>query len=83
MKINRTVDRTIAMLEIISNHPNGLTLNEISDAMQIPISSAFDILHTLIDNDMIQKLHPKSKIYVLGVKSFMIGSKYVSVRDIM
>ncbi len=77
MKTNRTVDRTIAMLELISNNSQGLTLQEISETLQIPTSSAFDILHTLIDNDMVQKVQPPAKVYVLGVKAFMIGSKYV------
>ncbi len=76
MKINRTVDRTISILELISNNPDGLTLNEISEALQIPTSSTFDILQTLLINDMIHKIQPYSKRYILGTKTFMIGSRY-------
>ncbi len=83
MKINRTVERAIQMLELIGNTPKGITLNEIIEQMDIPKSSGFDILHTLIHNNMVQKLHPGSKMYVLGVKSFIIGNNYINKIEII
>ncbi len=83
MKINRTVDRAIAMLDLISNHQEGMSLNEISEIMEIPKSSCFDILHTLVSNDMIEPIGRDGKIYRIGVRSFVIGNQYMENRRVM
>lgn len=83
MKINRTVDRAIAMLELISNHQEGMSLNEISEIMDIPKSSCFDILHTLVSNEMVEPMGRDGKIYRIGVRSFVIGNQYMENRRVM
>lgn len=83
MKINRTVDRAINMLELISNHPEGMSLNELSEIMEIPKSSCFDILHTLISNDMVEPVGRDGKTYRIGVKAFVIGNQYMENRRVM
>lgn len=83
MKINRTVDRAINMLEIISNHSEGMSLNEISEIMEIPKSSCFDILHTLVSSDMVEPIGRDGKIYRIGVRSFVIGNQYMENRRVM
>lgn len=47
MKLNRTALRTIKILEYIANQKDGCTLLEITEALDIPKSSAFDIVKTL------------------------------------
>lgn len=83
MKINRTVDRAIAMLELISTHQEGMSLNEISEIMEIPKSSCFDILHTLVSNDMVEPIGRDGKNYRIGVRSFVIGNQYMENRRVM
>lgn len=83
MKINRTVDRAIAMLDLISNHTEGMSLNELCEVMEIPKSSCFDILHTLISNDMVEPVGREGKIYRIGVRSFVIGNQYMDNRRVM
>ncbi len=83
MKINRTVDRAIAMLDLISNHQEGMSLNEISEIMEIPKSSCFDILHTLVNNDMVEPIGRDGKFYRIGVRSFVIGNQYMENRRVM
>lgn len=39
--MNRTVERTLAILELIANSENGITLQEIAQAMDMAKSSAF------------------------------------------
>lgn len=83
MKSNRTVARAISMLELISNYHEGLSLNEICEIMQIPKSSCFDILHTLVDANMIKPTGRDGKIYTIGVKAFIIGNEYMRNKQIM
>lgn len=83
MKMNRTVDRAITMLDLMSNHQEGMSLNEISEMMEIPKSSCFDILHTLVSNDMVEPIGRDGKIYRIGVRSFVIGNQYMENRRVM
>lgn len=83
MKINRTVDRAIMMLELISNHSEGMSLNELCESMEIPKSSCFDILHTLVSSDMVEPIGRDGKTYRIGVKAFIIGNQYMENRRVL
>lgn len=83
MKVNRTVDRAISMLELLSYSPDGLTLNEICEEMDIPKSSAFDILHTLLNRHMVENVGKDIKSYRIGVKSFVIGNQYMESKQVI
>lgn len=83
MKLNRTVDRAISMLDIMSNYPEGLSLNEICEKMDIPKSSGFDILHTLANRNMIESVGRDAKIYRIGVKAFVIGNQYMESKQVI
>ena len=52
MKINRTALRTIDMLKLISKRPDGITLDEICEALELPKTSAYDIATTLVYSGM-------------------------------
>ena len=39
MKLNRTALRTIDMLKLVSKRPDGITLDEICTALDLPIRS--------------------------------------------
>lgn len=78
MKINRSIDRSIKILELISQSPRGLTLAEIQKLLDMPKSSAFDIVQTLLASNMIAPHHFDPKRYVIGIKSFIIGNSYES-----
>lgn len=83
MKINRTVDRAVEMLDLISNNQEGMSLNEICAEMDIPKSSCFDILHTLINSNMVEPVGKEGKVYRIGVRSFVIGNQYIENRRVM
>lgn len=83
MKINRTVYRTIEMLQLIASNPRGLTLAEIVDELDIPKTSAYDILLTLNHADMVCLIDQVSKRYVIGSKAFSIGSAFLRDYDIV
>lgn len=83
MKLNRTVDRAIEMLELLSRHPDGLSLNELVEALEIPKSSCFDILHTLVHNNMVESTGRDGKIYRIGVRAFIIGNQYMENKQVI
>jgi DNA-binding IclR family transcriptional regulator len=76
MKENRTVNRVLAILELIAKHDEGLTLGEIYRALDIPKATAYDFLQTLYAADAVYYKDPRLKNYVIGSKMFAIGSVY-------
>ena len=78
MKINRSVKRSIDILTIISQSKDGLTLADIQKFLDIPKSSAFDLVQTLLSTNMIMASGYDEKIYIIGLNSFLIGASYES-----
>lgn len=76
MRENRSVTRILAILELISQHPEGLTLGEIYRELDIPKATTHDFLTTLYKADAIYYKDPRVKNYVIGSKIFAIGSVY-------
>lgn len=83
MKLNRTTQRTIEILTFISKG-DGHTLVEIIENLNIPKSSAFDIIKTLLHEKMIvEDLHGDKIRYKIGINAFMIGSTYIQGVDMI
>jgi len=76
MKMNRTAKRTIEILELVSSSKESLTLAEITKRLQIPKTSAFDILETLVQTNMLYVKDGGTKTYAIGVKAYSIGNMY-------
>lgn len=76
MKISRTVMRAFKMLEYIADKPEGASLTDIVKEMNIPSSSALDIIQTLYTLDCIYCKDESVKNYVIGPKLYALGSQY-------
>lgn len=76
--MNRTVERTFSILRLIADSENGITLQEIADAMDMPKSSAFVIVHSLLELNYIKSDENNDKKYCLGIETFKLGSKYLN-----
>lgn len=76
MKVNRTTKRTIEILELIASSSEDLTLNEIATKLEMPKTSAFDILETLVALNMLYIKEHRLKTYAIGVKAYAIGNNY-------
>lgn len=76
MKENRSVSRILLILELISQHDEGLTLGQIYRMLDMPKATAYDFLQTLYKADAIYYKDPRLKNYVIGSKMFAIGSVY-------
>ena len=71
--MNRTIGRAYEALALLGSHPSGLTLKEITQSLQIPKSSAFDIVQILLGLKLAAISKANDKKYVLGVKFFHSG----------
>ncbi len=76
MRENRSVNRILAILELIAKHDEGLTLGQIYRELKIPKATAYDFLRTLYNADAVYYKDPRIKNYVIGSKIFAIGSVY-------
>lgn len=79
---NRTMQRGLGMLELLSAHPEGLALYEMAEALGLPRSTAFNLAHTLTELDYAWFSEDTGK-YSLGLKMFEIGSSAINRIDIM
>lgn len=82
MKINRTVERSVEILDLLSKEKKGLSIKSIIDIMQIPKTSAYDILETLVHLGMLEKTFGEENLYRIGLKSFQIGNSYYRDKEI-
>ncbi len=62
-------DRTLAILEVLSKHPEGLTLAEMVRTLELPQNSVFRITTTLHERGYVQR-RENDKRYVLTHKLF-------------
>lgn len=73
--MNRTISRTFEILNFIANN-DAVTLKEITANVKMPKSSAFDIVHSLLELNFIETNQYNDKKYELGIKAFALGQKY-------
>jgi len=81
VKSNKTISRAIDILEYIANINKPVSMATISKELAIPKSSSFDIMHTLVEKKML-KMNEETKEFQLDIKSFEIGSAYLSRNDV-
>ena len=62
MRINKSAARTIDILELFSKKGKPLTLTEISKTLGIPKTSAFDIIYTLLEKNILESDHGEQNI---------------------
>jgi len=82
MSINKSVVRAIHILNLLSKNRE-LTLSELSDFLQIPVSSTSDILKALIEEQMIEIANTRAKTYKIGIKNHLFGNAYLANLNIV
>ncbi|MDE6661172.1 MAG: IclR family transcriptional regulator, partial [Anaeroplasmataceae bacterium] len=55
---------------------DAVTFKQITDNVKMPKSSAFDIVHSLLELNFIETNQYNDKKYELGIKAFALGQKY-------
>lgn len=76
--MNNTVMKTIDILKLISNHKEGLSLAQIAKELNLPKSTVFNIVHSLVELEMLHTIDEPSPIYKLGIESLKLGLSYIN-----
>lgn len=71
--LNRSLSRGLDMLALLSEAPNGLALHEITRALDMPKSSAFNLIHTLLQKGYVVH-EAQTGCYTLSLRMFELGS---------
>ena len=69
------VQKTINILVYLSDHPRGSSLSTIARELNIPKTTTFDILKTLMTNDFVRFVNPGEKNYCIGAQVNAIGKR--------
>ncbi len=77
-KLNKSAERVVDLLVLLSNSSSSLTLNEICKTLGLPKSSAFELVQTLLYKNFIELDDPRLKTYRLGIGAFETGIAYLS-----
>ena len=79
---NRTLQRGLEMLETLSAHPQGIALCDLTRAMGLPRTTAYNLLQTLVYLGYAVPSADGGK-YVLSSRTFEIGSAGMRDQDDM
>ncbi|CAB4604226.1 unannotated protein [freshwater metagenome] len=76
----KSASRVMAILELVSTHPQGLTLSEICEKIGMPKSSTHELLSVLEHRNFLQLDHKKFRI---GIRVFELGQTASRNLDIL
>lgn len=81
--MNRTVRRAFQILKYVAKEEDGLTLTEITELLDCPKSSAFNIIQTLLNLDLLSESKSNNKKYQLGSETYVLGMNYYNRLDLV
>ena len=81
MKLNRTTQRTVEILKLISKMPEGATLDDLCEKLSLPKTSAYDIVTTLAEMGMVNVTRGQKQCYTIGLMAYRIGINYTNNLD--
>ncbi len=79
---NRTLQRGLEMLQLLGLHPEGLSLSELTQALALPRSTAFNLAQSLVALGYASHKSDTGR-YRLGLKMFEIGASALNQVDVM
>lgn len=80
MKRNKSAARAMDLLLLLAESKDGLTLLEIENALEIPKSSTFELVYTLVDKMFLEQ---KDRKFSIGINAFRIGFSYTEKLDLV
>lgn len=78
--VNRTLQRGLSMLELLSEHPEGLELHDIAKTLDLPKSSAHNLAQTLVSARYLSQ--DSAGRYRLTLKTFEVGAPVAQTTDV-
>ena len=76
------LDRALRVMELLSDHPQGLTMSEIADNLKIPKNSAFRITATMEHRGFLER-NPNTKAYCLTNKMTSISYSTIAEKSLV
>jgi DNA-binding IclR family transcriptional regulator len=76
----KSADRALAIVEFVGSR-DGVTFNDILEALSLPRSSGFGLLNTLVNSGWIDH-SSRTKLYTLGLRAWQVGQLYTGHRDL-
>lgn len=80
--MNNSTLRTLDILELLAQSQEPLTVTQVAQALNIPKTSAFDILAALQHKNFVRMADPRAKTYALGLGTYQVGMAYISRMDL-
>ena len=81
--MNKMIKRSVDILEYAAGHLDGFRISDVMHDLRIPQSSAFDIIYTLINCEMLEIKNERLKTFALGPKTYDIGYQYIKDNNII
>ncbi|WMJ80932.1 IclR family transcriptional regulator [Clostridium sp. MB40-C1] len=81
-EIVQSVDRSLSILEVLSDYENGLGITEISEKVNLHKSTVHRLLATLIYKGYVEQ-EDKANKYKLTLKLFELGNKKIQKMDLV
>ncbi len=81
--MNKMIQRSVQVLEYAAANPNGFRISDVMHDLNIPKSTSFDIIYTLIGCEMLEVKNEKLKTFALGSKTYDIGYHYIKDNSIL
>ena len=73
----QTIDRAVEILTVLSKHPDGITVSELSESMQLSLGTTHRFLMSLMENNLVMQ-EKSSKQYRLGFKILRLASNLLN-----
>ena len=73
---HKILEKSMLMLEAVSNHSDGISLTDLCNEVGIPKSSAHALLTTFVNLGYLRR-DPRTSLYHIGLKTFEVGARYV------
>ncbi len=77
----QSVERTLSILELLAEHPEGLGITELSRKMELAKSTAHRLLSTLVNRGYVEQKEENGD-YRLGIQCLVIASSLLNNLDI-
>lgn len=77
----KSADRTLAILDLLTEHRDGLTLTEIQRSLEFPKSSTYVLLMTMVTRGFLEQ-DSETRRFRVGIRLWQAGQSYVAVTDL-
>ncbi|MDR1521230.1 MAG: IclR family transcriptional regulator [Planctomycetota bacterium] len=81
VRVNKSASRALDILALLAARKQFLTLKEIGSALNLPKSSTFEIVYTMVERKFLEET--ENKRFNLGLKVFEVGNAYIAQLDVV